>query len=197
VSNWPYCTRHRPIHNDAAFAAYLQVFGIHPLTTEDILLEETREKIELFRNYYLVCFRSFDQDPYSQTYLEPLNMYIIVFREGTLSVSYAFARLLCRSRASLTCVASFVTFIVPLPRHASSSKRPTPYQVPQRLHFSHFRLDLVCAHRRHYRRLRPVDPEYRIRGRRDRRVGIDLEGSRAERHVAKVSLGAWVHADQL
>jgi magnesium transporter len=63
-----------------------QVFGIHPLTTEDILLEETREKIELFRNYYLVCFRSFDQDPYSQTYLEPLNMYIIVFREGTLSV---------------------------------------------------------------------------------------------------------------
>lgn len=64
-----------------------KVFGIHPLTTEDILLEETREKIELFRNYYLVCFRSFDQDPYSQTYLEPLNMYIIVFREGTLSVS--------------------------------------------------------------------------------------------------------------
>lgn len=57
------------------------------MTTEDILLEETREKIELFRNYYLVCFRSFDQDPYSQTYLEPLNMYIIVFREGTLSVS--------------------------------------------------------------------------------------------------------------
>lgn len=50
-------------------------------------MEETREKIELFRNYYLVCFRSFDQDPYSPTYLEPLNMYIIVFREGLLSVS--------------------------------------------------------------------------------------------------------------
>lgn len=56
------------------------------MTTEDIQMEETREKIELFRNYYLVCFRSFDQDPYSQTHLEPLNMYIIVFREGTLSV---------------------------------------------------------------------------------------------------------------
>jgi Mg2+ and Co2+ transporter CorA len=70
-----------------------EVFGIHPLTTEDILLEETREKIELFRNYYLVCFRSFDQDPYSQTYLEPLNMYIIVFREGTLSVR--LFRLVC------------------------------------------------------------------------------------------------------
>lgn len=64
-----------------------KVFGIHPLTTEDILMEESREKIELFRNYYLVCFRSFDQDPYSPTYLEPLNMYVVVFREGTLSVS--------------------------------------------------------------------------------------------------------------
>jgi Mg2+ and Co2+ transporter CorA len=53
-------------------------------------MEEAREKIELFRNYYLVCFRSFDQDPYSPTHLEPLNMYIIVFREGTLSVSGPF-----------------------------------------------------------------------------------------------------------
>ena len=65
-----------------------KVFSIHPLTTEDILMEETREKIELFRNYYLVCFRSFDQDPYSPTHLEPLNMYIIVFREGILSVCF-------------------------------------------------------------------------------------------------------------
>jgi magnesium transporter len=61
-------------------------FGIHPLTAEDIQMEETREKIELFRNYYLVCFRSFDQDAYSPTYLEPINYYIVVFREGILSV---------------------------------------------------------------------------------------------------------------
>ncbi|RXW25459.1 hypothetical protein EST38_g424 [Candolleomyces aberdarensis] len=65
-----------------------KVFNIHPLTTEDILMEETREKIELFRNYYLVCFRGFDQDQYSPTHLEPLNMYIIVFREGTLSFHF-------------------------------------------------------------------------------------------------------------
>ncbi|PPQ68298.1 hypothetical protein CVT25_001386 [Psilocybe cyanescens] len=65
-----------------------KVFSIHPLTTEDILMEETREKIELFRNYYLVCFRSFDQDPYSPTHLEPLNMYIIVFRQGILSFHF-------------------------------------------------------------------------------------------------------------
>lgn len=37
-----------------------KAFGIHPLTTEDIFLNEPREKVELFRNYYLVCFRSFD-----------------------------------------------------------------------------------------------------------------------------------------
>ena len=67
------------------YAAYRRSASI-PLTIEDIQMEETREKIELFRNYYLVCFRSFDQDPYSPTYLEPLNMYCIVFREGTLSV---------------------------------------------------------------------------------------------------------------
>ncbi|KAI0278624.1 hypothetical protein BGY98DRAFT_1089485 [Russula aff. rugulosa BPL654] len=64
------------------------VFGIHPLTAEDIQMEEAREKIELFRTYYLVCFRSFDQDPYSPTHLEPLNMYIIVFREGILSFHF-------------------------------------------------------------------------------------------------------------
>ncbi|KAF9651731.1 cora-domain-containing protein [Thelephora ganbajun] len=64
------------------------VFGIHPLTTEDIQMEEAREKIELFRNYYFVCFRSFDQDPYSPTHLDPINMYVIVFREGTLSFHF-------------------------------------------------------------------------------------------------------------
>ncbi|GJJ07298.1 hypothetical protein Clacol_001498 [Clathrus columnatus] len=59
-----------------------KVFSIHPLTTEDIQMEEAREKIELFRNYYLVCFRSFDQDQYSPTYLEPVNI------EGTLSFHF-------------------------------------------------------------------------------------------------------------
>ncbi|CCA70231.1 related to MNR2-Manganese resistance protein [Serendipita indica DSM 11827] len=63
-------------------------FGIHPLTAEDIQMEETREKIELFRDYYLVCFRSFDQNQYSPTYLEPINYYIVVFREGILSFHF-------------------------------------------------------------------------------------------------------------
>ncbi|KAG0669175.1 CorA metal ion transporter [Maudiozyma exigua] len=37
-----------------------KTFGIHPLTTEDIFLGEVREKVELFKDYYLICFRSFD-----------------------------------------------------------------------------------------------------------------------------------------
>lgn len=37
-----------------------KAFSIHPLTTEDIFLGETREKVELFKDYYFICFRSFD-----------------------------------------------------------------------------------------------------------------------------------------
>lgn len=37
-----------------------KTFGIHPLTTEDIFLGEAREKVEVFNNYYFVCFTSFD-----------------------------------------------------------------------------------------------------------------------------------------
>ena len=81
-------------------------------------MEETREKIELFRNYYLVCFRSFDQDQYSPTYLEPLNMYIIVFREGILSVC---AFLMLHTYA----VDHFLS--VPLPPNTPSTERPSPY----------------------------------------------------------------------
>lgn len=37
-----------------------KTFGLHPLTTEDIFLGEAREKVELFRQYYFICFTSFD-----------------------------------------------------------------------------------------------------------------------------------------
>jgi magnesium transporter len=94
-----------------------KAFGIHPLTTEDIFLGETREKVELFRNYYLVCFRSFDihderskrkdQSAYAEdsgisgtgaskrkkkknsSELTPLNMYIIVFHEGVITFHFS------------------------------------------------------------------------------------------------------------
>ncbi|EEB07492.1 CorA family magnesium ion transporter [Schizosaccharomyces japonicus yFS275] len=60
-------------------------FHIHPLTVEDITMEEDREKVELFRNYYFVTFRSFNQLPSSADYLKPLNLYMVVFRDGILT----------------------------------------------------------------------------------------------------------------
>ena len=64
-------------------------FGIHPLTIEDIKTQEAREKVELFKQYYFVCFRSFFQmDRTSEDYMEPLNVYMVVFREGILTFTY-------------------------------------------------------------------------------------------------------------
>ena len=72
--------------------AVCRSFGIHPLTIEDVSTQESREKIELFPSYYFACFRSFqleyDQETQEREYV-PFNMYVIVFREGTLSFSYA------------------------------------------------------------------------------------------------------------
>lgn len=69
---------------DAEMKALTKAFGIHPLTAEDIRMQETREKVELFRNYYFVCFHTFEQDKELAEYLEPINVYIVVFKEGVL-----------------------------------------------------------------------------------------------------------------
>ncbi|KAL1879935.1 hypothetical protein VTK73DRAFT_6631 [Phialemonium thermophilum] len=66
-----------------------RAFGIHPLTSEDIMVQEPREKVELFRNYYFVNYRTFEQDPQSEDFLEPINMYVVVFREGVLSFHFS------------------------------------------------------------------------------------------------------------
>src|SRR5277367_5885744 len=65
-----------------------KAFNIHPLTNEDIRMQESREKVELFRNYYLVCFRSFEDNTESEDYLEAANMYIVVFRGGLLTFHF-------------------------------------------------------------------------------------------------------------
>jgi magnesium transporter len=72
--------------------AVCRAFGIHPLTIEDITTQELREKIELFPSYYFASFRSFylEVDELTQeTEYVPFNIYVVVFREGTLSFSYA------------------------------------------------------------------------------------------------------------
>lgn len=73
---------------DAEMRVISKAFGIHPLTAEDIFMQEAREKVELFRNYYFVNYRTFEQDVNSENYLDPVNMYVVVFREGVISVSF-------------------------------------------------------------------------------------------------------------
>ncbi|KAJ5081373.1 hypothetical protein NUU61_009637 [Penicillium alfredii] len=69
--------------------AISRAFSIHPLTTEDIQTQEAREKVELFKQYYFVCFRTFDQmDKTSEEFLEPVNFYMVVFRDGVLTFSF-------------------------------------------------------------------------------------------------------------
>jgi len=63
-------------------------FNIHRLTREDIETQEPREKVELFRDYYFVCFRSFNMNRLSEDFLEPIHIYIIVTVDGVLSFSY-------------------------------------------------------------------------------------------------------------
>lgn len=74
---------------EAEMKVLSKAFAIHPLTAEDIMVQEQREKVELFRHYYFVNYRTFDQDPNSETFLEPVNMYVVVFREGVLSFHFS------------------------------------------------------------------------------------------------------------
>ncbi|KAJ5232003.1 hypothetical protein N7468_004959 [Penicillium chermesinum] len=74
---------------EAELDAISKAFSIHPLTQEDIQTQEAREKVELFKQYYFVCFRTFYQmDKTSEEFLEPVNFYMVVFRDGVLTFSF-------------------------------------------------------------------------------------------------------------
>jgi len=71
-------------------AVLSDVFGIHPLTVEDIGDDEVnteykdnREKLESFLNYYYLCVNSFEEDDYSE--IHPVNVSILVFKNCVLS----------------------------------------------------------------------------------------------------------------
>jgi len=70
--------------------AVCTAFNLHPLTIEDITTQESREKIELFPRYYFASFRSFivTNDTMGDVEYEPYHMYVVVFKEGTLSFSF-------------------------------------------------------------------------------------------------------------
>jgi len=74
---------------EAEMEALTRAFGLHPLTSEDIVYQEEREKVELFRNYYFVTYRTFDHDESSENFLQPFNMYAVVFREGVITFHFS------------------------------------------------------------------------------------------------------------
>ena len=75
--------------SEAEVGALSRAFSIHPLTTEDIMTQEAREKVELFKQYYFVCFRTFYQmDKTSERFMDPVNFYMVVFRDGVISFSF-------------------------------------------------------------------------------------------------------------
>ncbi len=59
-------------------------FKLHPLTVEDCLTPDTREKFEVFDNYYLVVVNEIHYIEYSNV-LNNVNVYIVVFPEIVLS----------------------------------------------------------------------------------------------------------------
>lgn len=62
-----------------------RIFRFHPLTVEDILTEEIREKCELFKQYYFVCFRAYEQNATSPSFLDPQSVYNVVFKDAIIS----------------------------------------------------------------------------------------------------------------
>ncbi|GLA46032.1 magnesium and cobalt transport protein CorA [Aspergillus niger] len=73
-----------------------QALSIHPLTAEDIATREPREKIEAFRNYYLISFQALlpTDDFKSSRSLKPSSsipgsagFYILVFKNATVTFS--------------------------------------------------------------------------------------------------------------
>lgn len=70
--------------------AICKAFAIHPLTAEDICAREIGERVDIFPSYYFASFRSFKsvQEEDGVEYV-PFNVYVVVFRAGALSFSFA------------------------------------------------------------------------------------------------------------
>lgn len=72
--------------------AVAQTLSIHPLTIEDIVTRETREKVEVFRDYYLISFQTLverEDDIGKEESRAPAlgEVYILVFESGTVTFS--------------------------------------------------------------------------------------------------------------
>lgn len=64
--------------------------AIHPLTAEDIAMREVREKVDVFKNYYLISFQTLlsqgtnDERPHSPP---SAVIYVLVFQYGVVTFS--------------------------------------------------------------------------------------------------------------
>ncbi|KAL1927749.1 hypothetical protein VTP01DRAFT_3570 [Rhizomucor pusillus] len=66
--------------------AFSKIFCVHPLTIEDILAQEIREKCDVFKNYLFVCFRAFVNDEHNV--LKPVSFYSIVYKKRILTFHF-------------------------------------------------------------------------------------------------------------
>ncbi|KAJ5910578.1 hypothetical protein N7504_005221 [Penicillium tannophilum] len=69
-----------------------QELSIHPLTSEDIKLRESREKVDVFRNYYLISFKTLVERAIPNENDRPgipssASVYILVFQYGVVTFS--------------------------------------------------------------------------------------------------------------
>jgi Mg2+ and Co2+ transporter CorA len=67
-------------------AAVGHAFDIHPLTIEDIQADDTREKCDVFPNYYFVSVKSIVDD--EETIVKPVPVSIVVCKHCILSIQY-------------------------------------------------------------------------------------------------------------
>jgi len=112
-----------PPSNSDCILKSRQLLHLHPLTLEDILQQEPREKLELFPSlgYYFTVFRAVkawdgghvksgtQSIPTSESTVDEVYIYLIVFKQGICTVRFLFA--LCsslKSYASFTLQTSLV-----------------------------------------------------------------------------------------
>lgn len=76
---------------DTDIALVSQALSIHPLTAEDIAIREPREKVEVFKNYYLISFQILLSQPKDEARRHGIppsaEMYILVFQHGVVTFS--------------------------------------------------------------------------------------------------------------
>ena len=76
---------HLPQHEE--LHSLEKALDIHMLTVEDILTGNTREKCEVFPNYYYVVVKGYIDDEDTST-IKPLPMHLLVFQKCIITVNY-------------------------------------------------------------------------------------------------------------